>query len=164
MTTLTNPSDDAVSICGPGCGPRIQAVAVATPNASVTIAADGSTSPPSFAENVTNAPATGLPFSSVTFTDGATGTPLPAAACWPSPTTIASRAATSGATTLNAELVIGATFPLDAASANPLPALSILRSLNVATPFAAFRESVPVSAALLGLLPREIVTGFAAKV
>ena len=164
MTTLVSPADDAVRVCGPGCGPRIHAVTVAIPDASVTIAVDGMTSPPSLAENVTEAPATGAPFSSVTLTDGAIGTLLPAAPCCASPATTVSRAGTSGAATLNGELVIGATFPLEATSVYPLPTLSTLRSLNVATPFDALRDSVPLSAPPLGLLPSEIVTGLAAVV
>src|ERR1043166_6506674 len=74
------PTAVAVSVFAPTVFPSFQLPTVATPLASVLIAAPVTLPPPLATANVTSTPATGLLFASVTFTDGATATLAPATA------------------------------------------------------------------------------------
>lgn len=87
--TVGNPGADAVSVLTPGEAPSVQLPSVAMPLALVIAAATVSEPPPEVMVNVTFTPATGMPAKSLTSTDGAVATALPAAAVWLFPTLIA---------------------------------------------------------------------------
>ena len=59
----------------------------------------------------------------------------------------------------NGSLVAPVAPEVVARSVYPLPALSTLKSVNVATPFTAFTFAVPNKAASLGFASRPTVTG-----
>src|SRR5438876_301963 len=74
---------DAVTVLVPGVLPRVQLVRVATPAPSVLMTAGLAgliEPPPAVRVKVTATPAFGLPLASVSFTDGAALTALPAVA------------------------------------------------------------------------------------
>src|SRR5205807_8065836 len=80
----------AVNVFGPAVGPRVHAVAAATPSAPVVTGLVGLTLPPPVpGANVTATPATELPNWSRTITDGGTATAVPTRADCPSPALIA---------------------------------------------------------------------------
>ena len=82
--------DVAVSVFEPAVVPRVHDVSAATPEEFVVTAEDGSREPlPDATAKVTEVPDTGLPPESVTITEGAVATALPAVALWPLPAFIA---------------------------------------------------------------------------
>lgn len=78
--------DVAVRVFDPAVVPRVQAGDVAMPDESVVTVPDAASEPPPLpTAKMTDSPCTGLPAESVTNTDGAVATALPAVADWPSP-------------------------------------------------------------------------------
>src|ERR1043166_276797 len=157
--TLDNPVDDTVSDCDPAVVPSVHDVSAAMPCASVEpTPSEGATLPlPSAGANFTDTPATGLPDPSVIFTAGAVATAVFTVALCPFPAEIA-MPDTAPAKTLNALLATGTSAPLDPVSVEPVPALSSLKSFNVAAPATAFRVSVPARVPLPGFVPTASVT------
>lgn len=74
------PVDVAVSVFAPAVAPRVQLPTVATPLAFVVCVPPVTLPPPVAAANVTLTPATALLFTSLTITDGAVATAVPAVA------------------------------------------------------------------------------------
>jgi len=75
--------DAAVSVFGPAVGLSVQEVRAAIPSVPVLTAVVGVTVPlPAVGVNVTATSATGLPFASLTITDGGEPTAVPAGAVW----------------------------------------------------------------------------------
>src|SRR5436189_203356 len=72
--------DVAVSVLAPAVVPSVQLVGEAMPLAFVVALPPDTDPPPLATAKVTDTPDTGLLFASVTFTDGATATALPAVA------------------------------------------------------------------------------------
>src|SRR5712691_9483931 len=78
-----SPDAVAVRVFTPALVPSVQDVTAASPPAVVVTGAVGFTVPPPVATaNVTATPETGFPLASVTITDGATGTAVPAVIVW----------------------------------------------------------------------------------
>jgi hypothetical protein len=76
-----SPAAVAVRVLGPAVGPNVQLVTAAMPSPLVFMAVGGSTvPPPAVTWKVTGTPLTGLLSPSVTLTDGAMATALPARA------------------------------------------------------------------------------------
>jgi len=92
--TEERPLADAVSVFAPSPVPSFQEPTVAMPLASVVALAPVSEPPPEPIENVTATPETGLPYVSVTSTDGAVPTVVFTVAVWPSPPAIVIEPAT----------------------------------------------------------------------
>jgi hypothetical protein len=75
----------ARSVFAPSVGPSVQLPTVATPSWLVVCSAPVIVPPPLATEKVTVAPATAVPLTSLTRTDGATSTGAPTPASWSSP-------------------------------------------------------------------------------
>ncbi len=79
--------------------------------------------------------------------------------CWANPRCVAAGGGGRGALMSNRSLVAPVAPAVVARSVYPLPALSTLKSVNVATPFTAFILAVPNRAALVGFASSPTVTG-----
>src|SRR5437879_5317741 len=131
---LGTPADDTCSVCGPAAVPSVHDVSVAMPDAFVVNGVVGETEPlPDAGVKLTDAPAIGFELASTRRTDGATASGALTVPLCPSPATM-TRLDGAPAVMLNVALVAEVSPALEKASAYPFPALSILRSLNVAEP------------------------------
>ena len=74
------PADVAVNVFAPAVVPRVQEVTLAIPEEFVVAEPPSTDPPPEATAKVTERPGTGLPPASVTSTDGAVATALPAVA------------------------------------------------------------------------------------
>ena len=85
VTDPLTPTALAVRVFGPAAFPSVQLPTVAMPDAFVAVVPPVMDPPPAPAKKLTDAPLTGFPFASWTFTDGGVGTAVPAIAVCPSP-------------------------------------------------------------------------------
>src|SRR2546427_324022 len=140
--------DVAVSVFVPAVVLKVHDVAAAIPSVPVVSGVVGVTVPlPAAAAKVTATPDTGLPLASLTMTAGGERTAAPAGAAWgasPAPPrpvleggVVSASCVGPAAVTLNSPLVTGVRGAELAPSVWPVPALSMLAALKVATPFAA---------------------------
>src|SRR5437667_48105 len=139
---------------------------VATPFTASTIFLPARLAPPGLASSaIVTGPVkagTRFPASSraATFTAGVMAEPAcVVCGCRANPRCVAAGGGGRGAVMSNGSLVAPVAPEVVARSVYPLPALSTLKSANVATPFTAFTCAVPNKAASLGFASRPTVTG-----
>ncbi len=93
--TVPTPETTAVTVFGPGAGPRVQTVE-ASPSCPVDTFCGWTLPPPAVTSQVTPSPATGLPPESRTRTTSGSATEVPTTADCPSPETRSTVAAAPG--------------------------------------------------------------------
>src|SRR5438309_188823 len=142
IVTDVRPDELAVSVFAPSPVPSVQLPTVATPLASVVAFGPVTEPPPEPTEKVTATPETGLPWLSVTSTDGAVATLWFTVAVWPSPPLIESAPAAPAVpvawkVTLNEPAVAVSVFAPAVVPSFQVP--------TVATPAASVVALVPVA-------------------